>query len=37
MARINMLQNMPIFGGIREDILEFILQTAEIATVPAGG
>ena len=36
MARLNMLQNMPIFGGIREDILEFILQTAEIAAVPAG-
>ena len=34
--RINILQNMPIFGGIREDILEFILQTAETTLVPAG-
>ncbi len=27
---------MPIFGGIREDILEFILETAEIISVSAG-
>ena len=34
--RLQILQNMPIFGGIREDILEFILETAEIVFVPAG-
>lgn len=34
--RLKILQNMPIFGGIREDILEFILDTAEIVSVPAG-
>lgn len=27
---------MPIFGGIREDILDFILATAEILTIPSG-
>ena len=27
---------MPVFGGIREDILEFILETAEIVSVLAG-
>lgn len=34
--RVKILQNMPIFGGIREDILEFILDMAEIVSVPAG-
>ncbi len=34
--QLKILQNMPIFGGIRGDILEFILDTAEIITVPAG-
>ncbi len=34
--RVKILQNMPIFGGIREDILEYILATAEIVSVPAG-
>jgi CRP/FNR family cyclic AMP-dependent transcriptional regulator len=34
--RIRMLQNMPIFGGIREDILEFILEEASIVSVPSG-
>jgi CRP-like cAMP-binding protein len=31
-----MLQSMPIFGGIREDILEFILQEASIIAIPQG-
>jgi CRP-like cAMP-binding protein len=31
-----MLQGMPIFGGIREDILEFILQEASIIAIPQG-
>ncbi|GAK49518.1 hypothetical protein U14_00740 [Candidatus Moduliflexus flocculans] len=35
-SRLSMLQNMPIFGGIREDILEFILKTAEMITISAG-
>lgn len=31
-----MLQGMPIFGGIREDILEFILQEAPIISITQG-
>jgi CRP-like cAMP-binding protein len=27
---------MPIFGGIREDMLELLVSTAEMTTVPAG-
>ncbi len=27
---------MPIFGGILEEILEFILETAEIVSIPVG-
>jgi len=34
--RLRMLQNMPIFGGIREDVLEFILKEAQIVSVPRG-
>jgi len=34
--RLQMLQNMPIFGGIREDILEFILKDAPIVSVSQG-
>ncbi len=34
--RLSMLQKMPIFGGIREEILEFILKTAEMVTMSAG-
>jgi CRP-like cAMP-binding protein len=34
--RLHMLQNMPIFGGIREDILEFILKDAPIISVSQG-
>jgi CRP-like cAMP-binding protein len=34
--RLKILQNMPIFGGIREDILEFILKDAPIISVPRG-
>ncbi len=32
--RIEALQAMPIFGGIREDILEFFLGTSEVLSVP---
>ncbi len=35
-TRLKILQNMPIFGGIREEILEFILETAEIVSIPVG-
>ncbi len=35
-TRLNILQNMPIFGGIREDILEYLLEMAAIVSVPAG-
>ena len=34
--RLHMLQNMPIFGGIREDILEFVLKDAPIISVLQG-
>lgn len=34
--RLCILQNMPIFGGIRADILEFILQEALIVTILRG-
>jgi CRP/FNR family transcriptional regulator, cyclic AMP receptor protein len=35
-ARLQMLQHMPIFGGIRKDVLERILQQASVVTVPRG-
>ena len=34
--RLQLLQNMPIFGGIRAEILENILESAEIVSVQAG-
>jgi CRP-like cAMP-binding protein len=34
--RLDILQKMPIFGGIREDILEFILKDAPIVSVSRG-
>ncbi len=34
--RLKILQNMPIFGGIRTDILEYLLEIAEIVFVPTG-
>lgn len=34
--RLEILQKMPIFGGIREDILEFILEKAHIVSVAQG-
>jgi CRP-like cAMP-binding protein len=33
-ARIGLLQRMPIFGGIRDDILAFLLEQAPIVRVP---
>ncbi|MET0542413.1 MAG: cyclic nucleotide-binding domain-containing protein [Variovorax sp.] len=35
-ARIDMLQQMPIFGGISEATLEFLLAPAPTVDVPAG-
>lgn len=35
-ARISLLQRMPVFGGIREDILKFLLELSQIASVPQG-
>jgi CRP-like cAMP-binding protein len=33
-ARIELLQRMPIFGGIRTDILKFLLDSCPIVSVP---
>jgi CRP-like cAMP-binding protein len=33
-ARIELLQRMPIFGGIRADILQFLLALCPIVSVP---
>jgi CRP-like cAMP-binding protein len=35
-ARLKLLQSMPIFGGIREDTLDFLLDLAPIVKVPKG-
>lgn len=35
-TRLALLQNVPIFGGIREDILLFILDASPIVSVPKG-
>lgn len=34
--RIEALQAMPIFGGIRKDILEYLLGVSELLSVPEG-
>ena len=36
-TRIELLQAMPIFGAIREDVLVFLIEQAKIVRVPAGG
>jgi CRP-like cAMP-binding protein len=36
-ARIQLLQRMPIFGGIRDDILEFLVELSAIVRVPRDG
>lgn len=36
-ARIALLQNMPIFGGIRRDVLEFLLSSCPAVNVPMNG
>jgi hypothetical protein len=35
-TRLALLQNMPIFGGIRDDILQFILAASPIIAAPKG-
>ena len=34
-ARIELLQNMPVFGGIRADVLQFLLDLCPVVSVPA--
>jgi CRP-like cAMP-binding protein len=34
-ARIELLQRMPIFGGIRADVLQFLLGLCPVVSVPA--
>lgn len=36
-TRIELLQGMPIFGAIREDVLRSLLDQASVVAVPAGG
>jgi len=36
-ARIELLQGMPIFGAIREDVLRSLVEQANVVAVPAGG
>lgn len=35
-SKLQLLQNMPIFGGITEDTLKFLLDLAPIISVPKG-
>ena len=35
-ARISALQRMPIFGGIRDDVLQFLIGQARSVTIAAG-
>jgi Cyclic nucleotide-binding domain len=34
-ARIDLLQRMPVFGGVRADILQFLLGVCPVVSVPA--
>jgi CRP/FNR family transcriptional regulator, cyclic AMP receptor protein len=36
-TRIELLQGMPIFGAIREDVLRSLLEQTNVVVVPAGG
>ena len=36
-TRIELLQGMPIFGAIREDVLRALVEQANVVAVPAGG
>ena len=35
-ARLELLQRMPIFGAIRDDVLEFVLERTRTVSVPEG-
>ena len=35
-TRIELLQRMPVFGGIQADVLQFLLDNCPIVAVPAG-
>ena len=35
-SRISLLQGMPIFGGIRDDVLEFLLARSTIVSIAEG-
>lgn len=37
LSRIELLQQMPVFGAIRTDILEFLLARTRLVEVPPGG
>lgn len=34
-ARIELLQQMPVFGGVRAEVLQFLLDLCPVVTVPA--
>ena len=36
-TRIEMLQRMPVFGAIRDDVLQLLLTRAHVVTATAGG
>jgi CRP-like cAMP-binding protein len=36
-ARIELLQRMPVFGGIRADVLQFLLGLCPVVSVPTNG
>lgn len=36
-ARLKILQKIPIFGGIRDDILKFLLRNARTVSIPKNG
>jgi CRP-like cAMP-binding protein len=36
-ARIELLQQMPIFGGVRDETLQFLLEPTRVVDVAAGG
>jgi len=35
-TRIELLQRMPVFGALRQDTLQFLLEQARVKAVPAG-
>jgi len=37
MRKLKLLQDIPVFGGVREDILNLLLRLAPVIPIPAGG